>query len=105
MGDLRFVTDTYLRDSDPTTYVNVESFTAELEHQIKARLDMPQTLEVVVHIDREEWMYYLVDHERQQLLWLEDYDITKAMASNDPTIQSESHLSLCSTCRHSSLAE
>lgn len=45
-------------------------------------------IEVVLEIEGDEWAYYIVDHEKKHLLWLERHDanyLVNALAGGVPS--------------------
>lgn len=54
----------------------------------RSRLQPVTGIEVVLEIEGDEWAYYIVDHEKKHLLWLERHDanyLVNALAGGVPS--------------------
>lgn len=61
--------------SDDEIHKKLNDFIVEMRDRIsRSRLQSVNGIEVVLEIEADEWAYYIVDHEKRHLLWLEKHD-------------------------------
>lgn len=92
----RFLTDANLQDSHIAG--NVERFIDTIESlavDVSERRLAGDTTEVVLELEDFSWKYYIVDHERRELVWLQKYDLTW-MSEKVGGVLSEAHMRSCS---------
>ncbi|KLO13358.1 hypothetical protein SCHPADRAFT_370831 [Schizopora paradoxa] len=91
----RFLTDANLQDSHVAG--NVERFVDTIEGlaaDVSERRLVGDTTEVVLELEDFSWKYYIVDHERRELVWLQKHDLTW-MSEKVGGVLSEAHMQLC----------